>query len=71
MPYANLQINLSEAQKQNIIDDINNIMLSMNYLIHLSKKEKTKHLRLGNKSRSVFYKSTRTQLKPTTTHASI
>ena len=54
MPYANLQINLSEAQKQNIIDDINNILLSMNYLIHLSKKEKTKHLRLGNKAEAFF-----------------
>ena len=54
MPYANLTINLSDADRQDIIDKIANIETSMPYLVQLTPAEKTIHLRLGKKTPAFF-----------------
>jgi len=66
MPYANLQIGMTEAQQQDYVDRINQLQADMDFLIQLTSKERVKGLRMGTKAPAFIQKGQ--QLLPQNTH---
>lgn len=50
MPYANLNIGLSPAKRQALINQIAALQASMPYLVNLTPKEKVNYLKMGKKA---------------------
>lgn len=54
MPYANLQITLTDAERTAILTKIDELKALLPFMVNLTKKEKTKGRRLGAKAQKLF-----------------
>jgi uncharacterized protein HemY len=66
MPYANLTIDLDDAQRQALLDKIAELESTMSYMVELIRKEKLSCLRLGPKA--ITFSITARELAQQNTH---